>query len=189
MALEFFLAAAQRCLIGLDLAATATDFRRFLCGHAAMLVELDWVVRHNRLPFPACAVPIFAIRRTRASVRKDVTRSRRGTLQVGCWAKNYPRIPPFQPQNAAKRKAFRPFRAINNYIALTNIRFNSKLGDYSRLFPILLLAAERSAAAAQFNLGVSATGQANGTQNVDQWVMTPDETPHRPWLVLGAAKL
>jgi len=50
MALEFFLAASQRCLIGLDLVKAAAVFRRFLCGHAAMLIKFDWFVRHNRLP-------------------------------------------------------------------------------------------------------------------------------------------
>jgi hypothetical protein len=28
------------------------DFRRSLCGHAAMLVEFNWVVRHHHSPSP-----------------------------------------------------------------------------------------------------------------------------------------
>ena len=42
MALEFFLPAAQDCLIGLDLVEAPADFRRSLCSHAAMLVEFNW---------------------------------------------------------------------------------------------------------------------------------------------------
>jgi hypothetical protein len=45
MALEFFLPASQGCLIGLDLMEAPADFRRFLWGHAAMLVEFNWVAR------------------------------------------------------------------------------------------------------------------------------------------------
>jgi hypothetical protein len=57
VALEFLLAPPQGCLIGLDFVEAPANFSRFLCGHAAMLVEFHWAVRHNRLPFPACAVP------------------------------------------------------------------------------------------------------------------------------------
>ena len=52
MALEFFLPASQGCLIGLDLMEAPADFRRFQCGHAAMLVEFNWVVRYHLLPSP-----------------------------------------------------------------------------------------------------------------------------------------
>ena len=52
MALEFFVAASQDRLIGLDLVEAPADFRRSLCGHAAMLVEFNWVVRHQHLPLP-----------------------------------------------------------------------------------------------------------------------------------------
>jgi hypothetical protein len=39
MTLEFFVAASQDRLIGLDLEEAPADFRRSLCGHAAMLVD------------------------------------------------------------------------------------------------------------------------------------------------------
>jgi len=52
MALEFFVAPSQDRLIGLDLVEAPADFRRSLCGHAAMLVEFDWVIRHHHLPSP-----------------------------------------------------------------------------------------------------------------------------------------
>jgi hypothetical protein len=52
MALEFFVAASQDRLIGLDLVEAPADFRRSLCGHAAMLVEFNWVVRHHHSPSP-----------------------------------------------------------------------------------------------------------------------------------------
>jgi hypothetical protein len=49
MVLEFFLPVSQDRLIGLDLVEAPADFRRSLCGHAAMLVEFNWVVRHHQL--------------------------------------------------------------------------------------------------------------------------------------------
>ena len=52
MALEFFLPASRDCLIGLDLVEAPADFRRSLCGHAAMLVEFNRVIRHDQLPSP-----------------------------------------------------------------------------------------------------------------------------------------
>jgi len=52
MTLEFFLPASQDCLIGLDLVETPADFRRSLCGHAAMLVEFNWGVGHHHLSLP-----------------------------------------------------------------------------------------------------------------------------------------
>jgi hypothetical protein len=47
VAFEFILTASQGCLIGLDLMKAPTHFRRFLGGHAAMVVEFDWIIRHN----------------------------------------------------------------------------------------------------------------------------------------------
>jgi hypothetical protein len=70
MAFEFFLAALQRRLIGLDCVETATDFRRFLCCHPAMLVKFDRIVSHGRLPFPASAVLISRIRRNRGASQR-----------------------------------------------------------------------------------------------------------------------
>ena len=52
MVLEFFLPASQDRLIGLDLVEASTDFRQSLCGHAAMLVQFNRVVRHHHLPSP-----------------------------------------------------------------------------------------------------------------------------------------
>jgi hypothetical protein len=52
VALEILLAAPQGCLIGLNFVKAPANFRRFLSGHAAMLVEFHGVVRHDRLPFP-----------------------------------------------------------------------------------------------------------------------------------------
>jgi hypothetical protein len=51
VALEFVLAMSQGCLIGLNFLQAAANFRRFLSGHAATLVEFHGVVRHDRLPF------------------------------------------------------------------------------------------------------------------------------------------
>src|SRR5947209_8437351 len=45
------LAALQGCLIGLNFMKAPANFRRFLSGHPAMLVEFHWVARHDRLPF------------------------------------------------------------------------------------------------------------------------------------------
>ena len=70
MALEFFLPASQDRLIGLDLMEASTDFRRSLCGHAAMLVEFNWVVHHHRLPFTLCTFPILRSPRNRANVKR-----------------------------------------------------------------------------------------------------------------------
>src|SRR5260370_26087769 len=72
MALEFFLAAPQGRLIGLHIVETPADFRRFLCGHAAILVEVGWVVGHNHLPFPACAIPISRPNGRASKRRKEV---------------------------------------------------------------------------------------------------------------------
>jgi hypothetical protein len=76
MALEFFLTASQCCLIGLDLVEAAADFRRCLCGHAAMLVKVYWFVRHNCLPSPARAIPFRDPMPRRASKRSDDASSR-----------------------------------------------------------------------------------------------------------------
>jgi len=54
VALKFLFAASQGCLIGLNFKEAPANFRRFLSGHAAMLVEFHGVVRvvrHARLPF------------------------------------------------------------------------------------------------------------------------------------------
>ena len=34
----------------------AAELPRFLRRHTPVLVKFDWLVRHNRLPFPACAI-------------------------------------------------------------------------------------------------------------------------------------
>lgn len=34
----------------------AGELPRFLRRHTPVLVKFDWLVRHNRLPFPACAI-------------------------------------------------------------------------------------------------------------------------------------
>jgi hypothetical protein len=61
MALEFFLPASQGCVIDLDPMEAPADFRRFLCGHAAMLVEFNWVVQSSSFALHALHVPNFAI--------------------------------------------------------------------------------------------------------------------------------
>src|ERR1700751_2384422 len=67
MAFEFFLAALQRRLIGLDRVETAADFSRFLCCHTPMLVKFDRIVSHSRSPFPASALLISRICRNRGA--------------------------------------------------------------------------------------------------------------------------
>jgi len=61
MALEFFLSASQDRLIGLDLVEASTDFRRSLCGHAAMLVEFNRGVGHHHLSLPPSYSDIFGL--------------------------------------------------------------------------------------------------------------------------------
>ncbi len=61
MALEFFLPASQDCLIGLDLVKAPADFRRSLCGHAAMLVEFNGGVGHHHLSLPPSYSDIFGL--------------------------------------------------------------------------------------------------------------------------------
>ncbi len=70
MVLEFYLAASQLCLIGLDFVKTAANLRHLLCRHAPAFVKFDWLVRHNRVPFPGLRHPDFAFRRTRR-LRKE----------------------------------------------------------------------------------------------------------------------
>jgi hypothetical protein len=53
MVLEFYLAASQVCLIGLDFAKSAPNLRGLLRRHTPVFVKFDWLVRHNRPPFPA----------------------------------------------------------------------------------------------------------------------------------------
>jgi hypothetical protein len=53
MVLEFNLTASKVCLIGLDFAETAANLRRLLRRHTPVFVKFDWLVRHNRPPFPA----------------------------------------------------------------------------------------------------------------------------------------
>jgi hypothetical protein len=77
MAFEFFLAALQRRLIGLDRVKTTADFRRFLCCHTAMLVKFYRIVSHSRFPFPASPVLISRIRcNTGASPRSNESEPR-----------------------------------------------------------------------------------------------------------------
>jgi hypothetical protein len=57
VAFEILLAASQGCLIGLNFMKAPANFRRFLSGHAAMLVKFHWVVRHDRLPFLSLGKP------------------------------------------------------------------------------------------------------------------------------------
>ena len=52
VALELLLAGAQGCLIGLDFMQAPPNFRRFLSGHAAMLVEFNWVISQVICPSP-----------------------------------------------------------------------------------------------------------------------------------------
>ena len=55
--LELFLATSQGRLIGLKLMeALAANFCRFLSGHAAVLVEVNRVVRHGLIPYLLVAV-------------------------------------------------------------------------------------------------------------------------------------
>jgi hypothetical protein len=49
------LAASQGSLIGLNFKEPPANFGQFLSGHAAVLVKFHGVVRHDRLPFHACA--------------------------------------------------------------------------------------------------------------------------------------
>jgi hypothetical protein len=65
LVLEFYLAAVQLCLIGLDFVKTAANLRRLLCRHAPVFVKFDWIVHHSRLTFPGLRHPDFAIRRHR----------------------------------------------------------------------------------------------------------------------------
>ena len=51
MALEFLLTPSQGCLIGLDRMKAPADYRRFLSGHAATLVEFDRAIGHSSSPF------------------------------------------------------------------------------------------------------------------------------------------
>ena len=88
MALEFFLAPPQGCMIGLHFVETPADLRRFLCGHAAILVEVDWVVGHNHLAFPACAIPISRSDTT-GQCRNDVSKSRHDTARIGAYTETY----------------------------------------------------------------------------------------------------
>ena len=82
MAFEFFLAALQRLLIGPDCVETAADFRRFLCCHTAMFVEFNRIVSHDRLPFPARAVPISRSAAIEEH-RKDASKARRTVVTLG----------------------------------------------------------------------------------------------------------
>ena len=91
MALEFFLSTSQGFLIGLDLLEAPAEFRRFLRGHAAMLVEFDWVFRHNHLPFAACAMPIPRSEAT-GERRKDEARSRRDASRSALTRRNMARF-------------------------------------------------------------------------------------------------
>ena len=61
MALEFFLPVSQDRLIGLDFMEAPADFRRSLCGHAAMLVEFNWGVGHHHLSLPPSYSDIFGL--------------------------------------------------------------------------------------------------------------------------------
>ncbi len=61
MVLEFHLAASKLCLIGLKIVETAASLRRLLCRHAPVSVKFDWLVSHNRLPFPGLRQPDFAL--------------------------------------------------------------------------------------------------------------------------------
>jgi hypothetical protein len=54
--LEFFLTMSQGRLIGLNLLEVPTNFGRFLSGHAAVLVEVNRVVRHRLIPYLLVAV-------------------------------------------------------------------------------------------------------------------------------------
>ena len=63
MVLEFYLAASQLCLIGLDFVKTAASLRRLLCRYPPVLVKFDRLVRCHRLPFPACHIPICDLTR------------------------------------------------------------------------------------------------------------------------------
>jgi hypothetical protein len=53
LSFKCFLAITQRGLIGLDLMRTPTDFRRFLRGHAATVVQVYWVAIHTPCAFPS----------------------------------------------------------------------------------------------------------------------------------------
>jgi hypothetical protein len=46
------------------------DFRRFLCGHAAMLVEFNRVVHHHRLPFNEMAAATWCSRTPSSSAMR-----------------------------------------------------------------------------------------------------------------------
>ncbi len=54
--LELLLAMMQSRLIDLNLMEAPTNFCGFLGGHAAMLVEVDRIVRHGHLPFLVCDI-------------------------------------------------------------------------------------------------------------------------------------
>jgi hypothetical protein len=75
VAFEILLAASQGCLIGLNFMKAPANFRRFLSGHAAMLVEFHWVVRHDRLPFLSLGKPCVCKR-----VDEEDTPPSHGTL-------------------------------------------------------------------------------------------------------------
>jgi hypothetical protein len=56
LVLEFSLTASQIGLIGLDFVKTPANFRDFCAAIPRCWSSFDWLVRHNRLPFPACAI-------------------------------------------------------------------------------------------------------------------------------------
>ena len=122
MALEFFLAPPQSCLIGLHFVETPADLRRFLCGHAAILVEVDWVVGHNHLAFPACAIPISRSDTT-GQCRNDVSKSRHDTARIGAYTETY--AARCSTQDARGLTAFGLSKTFV-YIGLTSARFNSR---------------------------------------------------------------
>jgi hypothetical protein len=57
--LEFYLAASQVCLIGLDFAKAAPNLGRLLRREAAVFVKFDWLVRHNWPTLPGLHHPDF----------------------------------------------------------------------------------------------------------------------------------
>jgi hypothetical protein len=97
MVLEFYLATSKVCLIGLDFAKTAANLRRLLRRHAPVFVKFDRIVRHNRLPFPACIIP--AIGRTR-QLRNNTTKSYFSSPRVCSYVSPCRRVTALEPQKS-----------------------------------------------------------------------------------------
>ena len=74
MVLEFYLAASQLRMIGLDFVKTATNLRRLLCRHTPVFVKFDWLVRHNRPALSRAAPSRFCDRAHRTAPKNNASK-------------------------------------------------------------------------------------------------------------------